>query len=45
MINIFIIIIFMDVVKGLTALTPKIDYDQAAMGLPTVTSVVFLVAK
>jgi hypothetical protein len=31
----------MDVV----ALTPEIDYDQTANGLPTVTSVVFLIAK
>jgi hypothetical protein len=29
--------------KGLIALTPEIDYDQAAMGLPPVTSVVFLI--
>jgi hypothetical protein len=35
----------MDVVKatkGLIALTPEIDYDQTAMGLPPVTSVVFI---
>jgi hypothetical protein len=25
---------------GLTALTPEIDYDQTAIGLPPVTSVV-----
>jgi hypothetical protein len=31
--------------KGLIALTPVIDYDQTAMGLPPVTSVVFLIAK
>jgi hypothetical protein len=28
--------------KGLTALSPKIDYHQTAMSLPPVTSVVFL---
>jgi hypothetical protein len=32
------------VTKGLIALTPEVDYDQTAMGLP-VTSVVFLIAK
>jgi hypothetical protein len=34
----------MDVVKGegLIALTPEIDCDQTATGLPPVTSVVFL---
>jgi hypothetical protein len=31
--------------KGLTALTPEIDRDQMAMGLPLVTSVVFLTVK
>jgi hypothetical protein len=31
--------------KGLTALTPEIDCDQAAMDLPPVTSAVFLVAE
>jgi hypothetical protein len=31
--------------KGLIALTPGIDYDQTAMGLPPVTSAVFLVPK
>jgi hypothetical protein len=37
---------FMDVVKeGLIALTPEIDYDQMAMGLPPVTFVVYLIAK
>jgi hypothetical protein len=38
----------MDVVKGdkgLIALTPEIDYDQTAMGLPPVTSAIFLIAK
>jgi hypothetical protein len=41
----------MDVVKatkGLTnglALTPEIDNDQTAMGIPPVTSAVFLIAK
>jgi hypothetical protein len=38
----------MDVVKatkGLTALTPEIDCGQTAMGLPLVTSAVFLMAK
>jgi hypothetical protein len=38
----------MDVVKatkGLTALTPKIDCDQTAMGLPLVTSAEYLTAK
>jgi hypothetical protein len=28
--------------KGLTALTPEIDCNQTAMGLPPVTSAVFL---
>jgi hypothetical protein len=28
--------------KGLTALPPEIDCDQMAMGLPPVTSVVFI---
>jgi hypothetical protein len=27
------------------ALTPKIDYDQTAMGLSSVTVTVFLIAK
>jgi hypothetical protein len=31
--------------KELIALTPEIDYDQTAMGSPSVTSVEFLVAK
>jgi hypothetical protein len=31
--------------KGLTALIPEINCDQAAMGLPPVTSAVFLKAK
>jgi hypothetical protein len=31
--------------KGLIALIPEIDYDQTAMGLPPVMSVVFLIAK
>jgi hypothetical protein len=31
--------------KGLIALKTEIHYDQTAMGLPPVTSVVFLVAK
>jgi hypothetical protein len=31
--------------KGLIALSLEIDYDQMAMGLPPVTSVVFLIAK
>jgi hypothetical protein len=31
--------------KGVTAFTPEIDCDQAAMGLPPVTSAVFLIAK
>jgi hypothetical protein len=38
----------MDIVKatkGLTALTPEIDFDHKAMGIPPVTSVVFLIAK
>jgi hypothetical protein len=38
----------MDVViatKGLIALTPEIDYNNTAMGLPPVTSTVFLIAK
>jgi hypothetical protein len=38
----------MDVVKGdkgLIALTPEIDYDQTAMNLPPVMSVVLLIAK
>jgi hypothetical protein len=38
----------MDVVtgtKGLTALTPKVDYDQTVIGLPLVTTSVFLTAK
>jgi hypothetical protein len=38
----------MDVVKatkGLAALTPEMDCDQTAMGLPPVTSTVFLIAK
>jgi hypothetical protein len=38
----------MDAIKGdlvLSALTPAKDYDQTAMGLPLVTSVVFIIAK
>jgi hypothetical protein len=35
----------MDVVIGLKALTPEIDCDQMAIGLPPVTSEVFLIAK
>jgi hypothetical protein len=38
----------MDVVKGderLTALKPEIDCDQTVMGLPPVTSAVFLIAE
>jgi hypothetical protein len=31
--------------KGLTALSLEMDYDQTAMGLPPVTSAVFLLAK
>jgi hypothetical protein len=31
--------------KGIIALTPEIDYDQTAMGLPPATSVVLLIAK
>jgi hypothetical protein len=31
--------------KGLSARKPKMDYDQTAMGLPPVTSTVFLIAK
>jgi hypothetical protein len=31
--------------KGLTALTPVIGCDQMALGLPSVTSAVFLIAK
>jgi hypothetical protein len=30
---------------GLIALTPEIDYNKTAMGLPPVTSVVFLITK
>jgi hypothetical protein len=35
----------MDVVKGLIVLTPEIDYDLTAMGLPPITFAVFLIAK
>jgi hypothetical protein len=38
----------MDVVKatkGLTTLTPQIVWDQMAMGIPLITSAVFLMAK
>jgi hypothetical protein len=36
----------MGVVKGdYRTLTPEIDCDQTAMGLPPVTSVVFLIAS
>jgi hypothetical protein len=31
--------------KALTALTPEMDSNQAAIGLPPVISVVFLIAK
>jgi hypothetical protein len=31
--------------KGITALTLEIDCDQTTMGLPLVTSAVFLIAK
>jgi hypothetical protein len=31
--------------KGLIALKPEIDCDQMAMGLPPVTSAVFIIAK
>jgi hypothetical protein len=31
--------------KGLIALTPEVDCDQTAMGLPPVTSAVCLIAK
>jgi hypothetical protein len=31
--------------KGLIAFAPEIDYDQAAMGLPPVTSAVLLITK
>jgi hypothetical protein len=31
--------------KGLIALTPEIDCDHTAMGLPLVTSAVLLIAK
>jgi hypothetical protein len=33
------------VTKGLIALTPEIDCDQTAIGLPPVTSAVFLIAQ
>jgi hypothetical protein len=32
-------------VKGLIAFTPEIDSNQRAMGLPSVTSAVFLIAN
>jgi hypothetical protein len=38
----------MDVVKGakgLIAFTPEIECDQTSMGLPPVTSAVFLIGK
>jgi hypothetical protein len=35
----------MEVVKGLIVFTPEIDCDQTAMGLPSVTSSVLLIAK
>jgi hypothetical protein len=31
--------------KGKIAFTPKIDYDQTAMGLPPVTSAVLFITK
>jgi hypothetical protein len=31
--------------KGFIALTPEIEYNQTAMGLPLVMSVVFFIAK
>jgi hypothetical protein len=31
--------------KGLIAFTPEIDCDQTSMGLPSVTSAVFLIAN
>jgi hypothetical protein len=31
--------------KELTSLTPEMDCDQTAIGLPLVTSAVFLIAK
>jgi hypothetical protein len=40
--------LFMDIVKttnGLTALPLEIGCNQTAMGLPTVTSAVFVIAK
>jgi hypothetical protein len=35
----------MDVVKGLIALTPEIDYNKTAMGFPPVTSAVKRVSE
>jgi hypothetical protein len=38
----------MDVIKatkGLIALAPEIDFNKTAMGLPPVTSAVFLIAN
>jgi hypothetical protein len=35
----------MDVLKGLIAFAPELDCDQTAMGLPSVTSAVLLIAK
>jgi hypothetical protein len=32
-------------IKGLIALTPEIDCDQTAMGLPPITSAAFIIAK
>jgi hypothetical protein len=32
-------------IKELIALAPEVDCDQTAMGLPSVTSAVFLIAK
>jgi hypothetical protein len=31
--------------KGLTTFPPEIDYNQTAMGLPPLTSAVFLIIK
>jgi ABC-type iron transport system FetAB permease component len=42
--NIIYLILPWMVTKGLIALTPQIDCDQTAIGLPPVTSAVFQIA-
>jgi hypothetical protein len=43
--NLFFFGLFFNLIKRLTASPPEIDCNQTAVGLPPVTSAVFLIAK